>query len=420
MRNFKLIFLYELKNQLGKKSARVTTLILALVALLGTSVPRIITWFDKPAEPKTAISATYDHGEQLTEDVGYVFDTPELAAEFTAALGLGEDNVYPDRTALDQALTDRAIKVGAQVHSDANVDMVFLDRELESTQDQVLSGIMTQMHRAKFLAEKGITPEEMLAVEQFRPDIQVTVLGRNSQSNFMLAMIMMIIVYTIVLTYGAITSTVIAREKDSKTMELLISSARPSSLILGKVAASGVSGVLQGAFVFLCGFIGFKLNESFYPPMVIEMLGGTLTPTYIAVYLTFSIAGYIMYLFLYASLGSTVSRVEDVSSAIGSVQFLFMLGYMIAMFTMSVPNSLVAVIGSIFPFTSMMVMPLRSALMTVPAVEMIAAIILLLACLALFAYLSIKIYRWGTLNYGNKKGLINTIKQIARERRRTA
>ncbi|NLB39323.1 MAG: ABC transporter permease, partial [Clostridiales bacterium] len=292
MRNFKLIFNYELTNLLGKKSTRITTLILAIAALLVSSLPRIISWFDSPKDPDTVISATYDHGEKLTKDMGYVFASPELEDEFTRALGLEQANYYAGRAALEAALNDRTIKVGAVVNSDTAVGVLFLDREMESDQDQVLTGILTQMHRAKFLEEKGITPAEMQAVETFVPEVNVTVLGRNSQSNFMLAMIMMIIVYTIVLAYGSITSTVIAREKDSKTMELLISSARPSSLILGKVAASGVSGVLQGALIFLCGFIGFKLSESFYPPELLMMLGGTLTPTYLAVYLFFSVAGY--------------------------------------------------------------------------------------------------------------------------------
>jgi ABC-2 type transport system permease protein len=414
MRNFKLIFQYELSSLLGKKSTRITTLILALVALIGTSVPRIITWFDKPEDPAAVVETLPD------SDMGYVFASPELHDAFAQALGVTEDNLYPDREALEAALNDRTLRAGAVITSDSQAEVLYLDRELESTDEQALSDILRQTHRNKFLEEKGITAAEMHAVETFAPQVSVTVLGQDSETNLMLAMILMIMVYTIVLAYGAITSTVIAREKDSKTMELLISSARPSSLILGKVAASGVSGVLQGAIIFLSAFIGFKLSESFYPPFVLLMLSGTLTPTYVTTYLFFSIAGYIMYLFLYASLGSTVSRVEDVSSAIGSVQFLFMLGYMIAVFTFNMPNSLVAVIGSIFPFTSMMVMPMRSAMVTIPPLQMIAAVVLLLASLVLLAYLSIKIYRWGTLNYGNKKGLINALKQMAKTRRRAA
>jgi ABC-2 type transport system permease protein len=78
------------------------------------------------------------------------------------------------------------------------------------------------------------------------------------------------------------------------------------------------------------------------------------------------VVGYIMYLFLYAALGSTVSKVEDVNNATGFIQFIFIGGYLAASFAMNMPSSGVAVVTSMIPFTSLMVMPLRSAIVTVP------------------------------------------------------
>ena len=104
MRNFKLIF-SELSSLLGKKSTRITTLILALVALIGTSVPRIITWFDKPGilPPwwKRCRTATWA-----------MFASPELHDAFAQALGVTEDNLYPDREALEAALNDHRCAQG--------------------------------------------------------------------------------------------------------------------------------------------------------------------------------------------------------------------------------------------------------------------------------------------------------------------
>ena len=83
---------------------------------------------------------------------------------------------------------------------------------------------------------------------------------------------------------------------------------------------------------------------------------------------------------------------------------------------MQMPNSPLAVGSSIFPFTSMMVMPLRSAISTVPAWQyLLSGGLLVLSCV-LLAMLSIKIYRWGTLNYGNKKGLFNAIRMMIKQR----
>ncbi|HQA98569.1 MAG TPA: ABC transporter permease, partial [Clostridia bacterium] len=125
-----------------------------------------------------------------------------------------------------------------------------------------------------------------------------------------------------------------------------------------------------------------------------------------------------LYLFLYAALGSTVSKMEDLASATGLVQFLFIAGYLLATFAAQMPNSAVAVVGSIIPFTSIMVMPIRFGLVTVPWVEVVAAGVLMLAFVAFFAYLSIKIYRWGSLNYGNKTKLTRIVREALRREHR--
>ncbi len=71
-------------------------------------------------------------------------------------------------------------------------------------------------------------------------------------------------------------------------------------------------------------------------------------------------------------------------------------------------------VGSIIPFTSIMVMPIRSAVMTVPWGQLILSGLLMLLTVAFFAFLSIKIYRWGSLNYGNKTRLSRIVKEALR------
>ena len=197
-------------------------------------------------------------------------------------------------------------------------------------------------------------------------------------------------------------------------MEILITSTRPSSLILGKVAASGVSAVILFGLVVLAAFAGYRLNASTYPEILRVMLTGALTPNYVWSYVFFSLFGYIMYLFLYAALGSTVSKIEDVAGATSLIQFLFIFGYILATVAAQMPGSAIAVIGSLIPFTSIMVMPIRSALITVPWSELILSGALMLLFVAFFAYLSIKIYRWGSLNYGNKTSLRRVVREALR------
>ena len=127
-----------------------------------------------------------------------------------------------------------------------------------------------------------------------------------------------------------------------------------------------VSAILQVAVIGLAGYLGFMLNKDLLPEFIIMALSGTLTKQYIITYIYFSIVGYTLYLFLYASLGSMVSKVEDVSSATAPVVFLFIIGYIVSSFSMSAPNSNLVMIVSLIPFTSVMLMPFRTAIATVP------------------------------------------------------
>lgn len=409
MRDFHIVFGYELKNQLTKKTTRVTTLILVVLVLLVTSLPRLITLFDPGASNQRDIQSSF-------AEAGYVIEDPETARLLQPVLG---ESVYTKsyncREELTTALKAETIKVGFVINPDLSFETVYWDRPVQDAADEEMAALLTQVKKNRLMDEKGLSAIDLDEIENTRAIGQTTVLGKNSVNNMALSMVLMIIVYMMVLLYGNGVSSSIAREKDSRTMEILITSTRPSSLILGKVAACGVSAIIQFGLVVLAAYAGYKLNASTYPDIIRLMLTGALTQNYVLSYIFFSFFGYIMYLFLFAALGSTVSKMEDVAGATGIVQFLFIFGYILATLAVQMPSSTVAVIGSLLPFTSIMVMPIRSALITVPWGELILSGSLMLLFVAFFAFLSIKIYRWGSLNYGNKTKLRRIVREALRK-----
>lgn len=410
MRDLRIVFNYELRQLLLKRSTIITTIILVIVAFVGTSIPRISTWFSS-GEASPGIDQTF------VESAGYVFASETQHQEMMQALGLQQDNLYPSREAVVQALEDGAIRVGFVFSGDSAYETIYKDKGVDDNQDRAMSNFIATRHTDRVLAEKGLSRADLDQLQAFQPDATLTVMGKTTENNIMVAMILMFMVYMLVLMYGNITSVVIAREKDSKAMELLITSSKPTPLILGKVAAAGLSGVVQFGLVILTAFLGFYISREYYPEAVRYMLMGSLSPSYVFHYIFFSITGYILYLFLYAALGSTVSRVEDVNGATAVVQFLFIAGYIATTAIMSNPNGPLAVVTSILPFTSIMVMPVRSGLATVPWVQTALAAVVMLLTVVLFAWLSIKIYRWGTLNYGNKTSLIKVFREALRPER---
>lgn len=411
MKHFLTVFNYELKTQLTKKAGIVAMVIMMILALLGTSLPRIIALFDSGSKEAVVDAAPAD------ETTAYVFPNEDIKVLLAPVTG-PEPRVMNSREDLVAALQAGSIEVGFVVTPDLGYEAIYQDRGMYDTRDTAFAGALTSLKKAQLITGHGLTLEDFNAIEGTEAQGQTTILGKNSGTSYFLSFILMLMVYMIVLMYGATVSSIIAREKDSRTMEILITSTRPSALILGKVAAAGVAAVIQFGLVVLAAVIGFQLNKSTYPPEIAMMVSGTLTTGYLLTFLFFSFFGFILYLFLYAALGSTVSKMEDLGSATGLVQFLFIFGYVMASIAAQTPTSTLAVVASIIPFSAIMVMPMRAGVITVPWGQLILAGALMLVFVAFFAYLSIKIYRWGSLNYGNKTRLTRIVKEALRRENR--
>lgn len=141
----------------------------------------------------------------------------------------------------------------------------------------------------------------------------------------------------------------------------------------------------------------------------------SIDPKLLLVFLFFGTTGYFLLLFLYASIGALVSKVEDVPSATTLVTMFSMAAYFISLFTLNFPESLVLKVASYVPFTSFMAMFVRYAINSISFLELALSYGILLGTTAAIALLSVKIYRYGTLNYGNSGNTIKLIRTALKE-----
>ena len=70
----------------------------------------------------------------------------------------------------------------------------------------------------------------------------------------------------------------------------------------------------------ISGLIGFSIAKGSYPEVVLMVFESSLTPDSIFVMIFFSLFGFFLYTFIYASLGSLVSRIEDLASGVMPLQ----------------------------------------------------------------------------------------------------
>ena len=129
----------------------------------------------------------------------------------------------------------------------------------------------------------------------------------------------------------------------------------------------------------------------------------------------FGILGYLFFLFIYGALGALVSRTEDVSASATPVTFMFIAVFFIAVMGMQNTQGIVLKVASFVPFSSFMAMFVRVSMGTVSTIEVLISLGILLLTTGITGVLAAKIYRMGTLMYGNPVKLKHAIKLLMRK-----
>lgn len=405
MRNFRTVFEFEFFQQIKKRVVIISTIILAIVAFGGAAAPVILNQFKKQTEFESSEGASY-----LNEYVpgGYYVPNEEIVKE----LRIEESSLYPTEDALKEAVKSGKETKGYAIYDYDHYKTYFHDKGFVSGMDQALNSVLRDHLIAQKFSEKGISYNEYQSMTNVEINAEEEVLGRDTSTQFLLALIYIITLYSVILMFGGIVATAVAREKDSRTMELLITTTNPKNLIIGKVLAITCASVIQMLVIASFAGISYFIFRNMYPMDILMMTKKMLDLSMLGMYVFYFILGLLLYMFIFAALGSVVSRMEDVNSAVSPVMFLFITSYMIAMSALQGGDSIILKISSWIPFFSVMVMPIRNAITTVAVYEVIGSTLLTVVFIYLFARLSIRIYRWGTLNYGNKPNFFKVCKEV--------
>lgn len=399
-----------------KKSVLTTTIILCIFMFIGASIPTISKMFNKadskPAD--TSENVTPSLGER--KDLGFVLSSEVSSEKLSGYLSLQSVNVYESKETLKQAIEDKEIAYGFVIDSLTSYTMLVNDKGMYSFEEGMIQSALQSYASDEYLSSFGIDTQRVHEAQSIKVEGVVEQFGKDASKGFFVSYAIMFIMYMLILFFGQSVATSAAREKDSRTMELLITSTKPKALILGKVAALGCVGLLQIGLILLTLVLGILVNKVNYPPMILAILQDTMTPSVFLLYLLFSVLGYALYLFIYASLGSLVSKVEDVNSAVTPITMLFVVAFVIASISLQMPQSSLAKISSYIPFVSLFTMPIRVLLTSVSWIEILISSLVMIATTIIVAKLSIYIYRYGSLNYGNKLSMKDIFKNIKKEK----
>ena len=279
---------------------------------------------------------------------------------------------------------------------------------------EIATEVLQQIYQMNAMISGGMTAEQASEVTRIQITGDVESLGKDQMQNFFYTYIMIFALYMVILLYGQMVATNVATEKSSRAMEVLITSAKPTSMMFGKVIASCLAGLIQLVAVFGSALLFYNLNKSYWDNnMVIDSIFN-IPPELLVYMLVFFILGFLIYAFMFGAVGSTASKLEDINTSVMPITMLFIIAFVVVMTSMSsgeVDNTLMLVCSYI-PFTSPMSMFTRIAMSTVPWYEIGASIAILIGSTIGVGVLSAKIYRVGVLMYGTTPKIRDIIKAV--------
>ena len=279
---------------------------------------------------------------------------------------------------------------------------------------EIASEVLQQIYQMNTMMENGMTIDQASDVMSINIKSNVESLGKNQMENFFYTYIMIFALYMVILLYGQMVATNVATEKSSRAMELLVTSAKPTSMMFGKVLASCIAGFVQLVTVFGSALLFYNINKSYWGDNAIIQSIFNIPPELFIYMLVFFILGFLIYAFMFGAVGSTASKLEDINTSVMPITMLFIIAFFVVMYSMSsgnVDNTLMTVCSYI-PFTSPMSMFTRIAMSTVPWYEIAISISILIGSTIGIGVLSAKIYRVGVLMYGTTPKIGNIIKSV--------
>ena len=416
MKQFLTVLKFELSNYFKKKSFIISTVIIALVMVIGLSLPNFIDM--------SSILPTADENETNAEDV--------VEEDKTNFAIYDENNIIPNKEILNayfpnsnwkvvknqgelnKLVENQDVEAGFNINSLTKYDYVVQNTKFDDENKIMFDEVLKNIYREKQITSKGMDFKKVDKIYSTQIVSNVEILGKDSANNYFYAYILIFIIYMMIIMYGQLIAMGITAEKSNRAIEVLVTSTNTNNLISGKVIAGAIASIAQVGIIMSSTFIAYKANSEVWNGMLDNVF--KMPPELIATFAIFGILGYLFYSFIYGALGALVSKTEDIGTSVGPITMIFVIVFFISIFGLTNGDSVILKVCSYIPFASPMTMIVRVATGAVTSAEFVISALILIGSTVLAGMGGAKIYRMATLMYGNPIKLKNALKWIRSEK----
>ena len=436
MKQFGKILKFELKGYMKNKVFVGITIFLVVAIAVVMFIPNMIAIFE--ADYDVNGNGTGDNGVSdaggnhsgIGDDDGDVIDADlpvmlicaedrelaELVKEYFSGVFTGYNITVAEGTLDDvkSEITSGRAECAFVMNSPSSYTYFVNNLSMYDSNTAIADTVLQEVYRVNAMIQNGLTPEQAGEIMSVQIESETTSLGKDQLQNFFYTYIMIFALYMVILLYGQMVATNVATEKSSRAMEVLITSAKPTSMMFGKVLASCIAGLVQLVAVFGSALIFYNINKSAWGDNMIIQSIFNIPVDLFAFMLIFFILGFLIYAFMYGAIGSTASKLEDINTSVMPITFLFIIAFFVVMFSMTSGSvdTMLMKLCSYIPFTSPMAMFTRICMSTVAWYEIAISIVILIGSTVGIGVLAAKIYRVGVLLYGTPPKIGAILKSI--------
>jgi ABC-2 type transport system permease protein len=225
----------------------------------------------------------------------------------------------------------------------------------------------------------------------------------GGSADFIVAFVMLFFIYITVLLYGMFVMRGVIEEKQSRIVEVLVSSVRPTQMMLGKVIGIGLVGLTQVGVWALSALVLTTVGVSAFASRGISM--PNIPISLLIYFVAYFVLGYFLYATLYALVGSTVSSEEEAQQAQMPVTILLVVPMMIFNMIIANPTSGSSIVLSMIPFFAPTLMMMRIAVVNPPLWQILLSMAIMVATILGCVWVAARIYRVGILMYGKRPSI---------------
>jgi ABC-2 type transport system permease protein len=427
MRNLWLIIKREYLERVRTRSFLILTLLLPGIMTVVMILPAKLATMGEKAQQLEVVTSTQQFGDMVRQrflspstdnddDDEANSDATKKPPEPEYTIDVDANPTEAERAALRDKVTSQSIDGFLWLSDDALASgkVTWTSRNMAGFGErQRLSATLNRIIQFERLSKSGLSADQAdgllkpIKVEAVRMER-----GREAKGSgggkFLEVVVMVMLLYMAVLFYGISVMRSVLEEKNSRILEVLLSSASSTQLMAGKLLGVGAVGLTQ-ILVWVVMAVAFALPAMAMQPSFTEL---QIPIGVLVAFAVFFLLGYLLYSTMYAAVGAITTTEQEGQQ----LQFLIIVPLVLSVFMLAPvvrsPDATAMVWMSMVPFFAPVVMYARIVVQTPPLWQIALSLLLLIATIAGLLVMCARIYRIGILIYGKRPNLPEILKWL--------